>query len=118
MARKSKVPAARTTPSKTKRVVLSEMTASELLAELEPKHPGLSKRLESRVAELQLGRKLRDLRVKRGLSQAELAGRAGTAQASVARIESGRALPKLDLIVRLAPALGARVDLKLVTERA
>lgn len=44
-----------------------------------------------------------------GLSQAELAERAGTAQAVVSRIERGAVSPSLDTFGRLARGLGMRV---------
>lgn len=43
-----------------------------------------------------------------GLSQAELAARAGTAQAVVSRIERGAVSPSLDTFGRLARGLGMR----------
>lgn len=43
-----------------------------------------------------------------GLSQAELAARAGTAQAVISRIERGTVSPSLDTFGRLARGLGMR----------
>lgn len=48
-----------------------------------------------------------------GLSQAELAARAGTGQAFVSRVESGRATPTLPALQRLAAALDCDVVLSL-----
>lgn len=52
---------------------------------------------------------LRTLRLRKGLSQAQLAAAIGTQQPHVARIERGQADPQLDTCRRLARALG--VDL-------
>lgn len=52
-------------------------------------------------------------RASAGLSQRELAARAGTTQATVARIETGRTSPTLGTLARLVTAAGfqLRVDL-------
>ena len=49
-----------------------------------------------------------------GLTQAELAGRIGTSQAAIARLESGRMKPKWATIERIAHALGRRAVVQLV----
>lgn len=45
------------------------------------------------------------LRLRAGLSQAQLASRAGTSQSHIARIEAGTTDPGTDLVVRLAEAM-------------
>jgi transcriptional regulator with XRE-family HTH domain len=52
------------------------------------------------------GRRLRELRLARGLSQAEVAEGAGVTPEYVSRIECGRAGPSMAAIARLARALG------------
>jgi transcriptional regulator with XRE-family HTH domain len=52
-----------------------------------------------------IGATLRTLRRARGLSQQALAERAGVTQHHLCHIESGRNLPRLDTIVRIADAL-------------
>ena len=47
------------------------------------------------------------LRILRGLTQEELAQRAGTQQPSIARIESGRRRVSLEMLERIAEALDA-----------
>lgn len=56
-----------------------------------------------------LGFQLADARGKQGLSQAELAQRADLSQAQVSNIESGKANPSLNTLLRLAGALEARL---------
>ena len=46
-----------------------------------------------------------------GMSQRELADRAGTTQSAVARIESGRVTPRFDTLARLVRECGWRIDL-------
>ena len=58
----------------------------------------------------QFGRKLKALRERRGVSQAELADRAGLSREYVNKLEAGKYDPTLGTLGRLAKALG-------VTER-
>ena len=53
--------------------------------------------------------RLRELRRSRGLTQAELARQAHVSVAYVGRLESGGAAPGIDLVDRLAKALGTTV---------
>ena len=55
------------------------------------------------------------LRILQGLTQEELATRAGTKQPSIARLESGTFEPRLSFLRRVAEALGARLEVRLVT---
>lgn len=49
---------------------------------------------------------LRQMRLKAGLSQQQLATRLGTTQSAVARLESGTTQPRLETVERLAETLG------------
>lgn len=53
---------------------------------------------------------LRAARLQRGLSQSEIAGRLGTTQSAVARLESGKSDPRLSTLERYAEAVGVRLD--------
>lgn len=53
------------------------------------------------------------LRVQRGLTQAELAKLVGTKQSSIARLESGKSVPKLDFLRRVVAALGGRLTVRI-----
>jgi ribosome-binding protein aMBF1 (putative translation factor) len=55
-----------------------------------------------------------DARHKAGLTQEQIAVRMGTTQSVVARLESGRHMPSLELITRYAAALGRRLQIELV----
>ena len=57
---------------------------------------------------------VREARARAGLTQAELAKRAGTSQTAVARYERGRALPTLETLYRLVRACG--FDLRMSLE--
>src|ERR1700722_12106747 len=54
---------------------------------------------------------VRELRVRHGLSQNALAYRAGTTQQAVSRIEHGRVSPTVDMLARLAAAVGEELVL-------
>ena len=59
---------------------------------------------------------LRWARKRAGLTQAELARRAGLSQPAVARLENPDHNPTLDLLERVAKALGARLEVGLRAE--
>jgi transcriptional regulator with XRE-family HTH domain len=69
---------------------------------------GLSE-IEARMIDLHLALAgaIRPLRLKVGLTQTELAGRLGSSQSRVAKIEAGDPSVSLDLIVRALFAAGA-----------
>lgn len=62
--------------------------------------------------EFEIARQILDARIKKKISQEELAKRMGTGQAVISRLESANAKPSLSLIHRLADALGLKVELK------
>jgi transcriptional regulator with XRE-family HTH domain len=60
-----------------------------------------------------IGPVLERLRLESGLTQAALARRVGTTQAAISKIETGRTVPGLELLDRLATALGRPITLTL-----
>ena len=62
---------------------------------------------------MEIGALITDARLRAGLSQRELAQRAGTSQSAVARIESGAVSPSLHTVRRLVGACGFEVRLAL-----
>ncbi|HEX9485944.1 MAG TPA: helix-turn-helix transcriptional regulator [Gemmatimonadales bacterium] len=66
---------------------------------------------------LEVARLVRDLRERKKVSQGELAARVGTKQPAIARLESGRVIPKLDLLDKVARALGRRLTVRFVEEK-
>jgi ribosome-binding protein aMBF1 (putative translation factor) len=54
-----------------------------------------------------------DARNKKGMTQKDIARRAGTTQSAIARFESGRTNPTLDFATRLSSALGAKLEIRL-----
>ena len=61
-----------------------------------------------------VAREIVRLRKMQGLSQSEVARRAGLKQPAIARLESGAVRPTLDTIQRVAHALGREVEISLV----
>lgn len=55
------------------------------------------------------GLKLKELRLSRGMSQGELAGQAQVTTNYISRLEKGGAAPGIDLVARLAIALGVPI---------
>ena len=66
---------------------------------------------EEARASLLLGQMVYDRRAELGLTQAELAERAGMTQPQLSRLESGGATPTVPLLARLALALEADLDI-------
>jgi len=58
---------------------------------------------------LDLGRQILDLRLAHGWTQEELAQRVGTRQANISRLENGLLNPSVDLLQKVADALGAEL---------
>ena len=63
---------------------------------------------------LQPGYQIARLRIRKGLTQAQLAELVGTSQPSIARVESCERMPSLSLLQRVAEVLDARIEVRLV----
>jgi transcriptional regulator with XRE-family HTH domain len=57
---------------------------------------------------------VREARRRAGLTQAELATRAGTTQSAIARLEAGRSAPSLERVTELVRACGFDLEVMLV----
>ena len=79
--------------------------------------PAVREAYDALDQEFALVRQLIDLRQKIGLSQRQLAQRAGMQQPVIARLEGGRPA-SLGTLRRVAEALGAQVELRLVPRAA
>jgi transcriptional regulator with XRE-family HTH domain len=64
------------------------------------------KKIEHDEIVRRFGGRLREVRASRGLTQAALAERAEVSEAYVGRLERGQAAPGIDLVEKLAQALG------------
>ncbi|MDQ4010911.1 MAG: helix-turn-helix domain-containing protein [Actinomycetota bacterium] len=77
--------------------------------------PGAAGAYDAARLAYELGRRVRELRVHQGLSQTELARRAGMTQPAVARFEAGGTVPTLPVLERLARSLGAMLTVQLTS---
>lgn len=77
------------------------------------KNPEFRREYEKLQPEFAIARAIIDARIKRKISQAQLAKRMGTGQAVVSRLEGANASPSLSLIKRLAHALNLKLELRL-----
>lgn len=57
-----------------------------------------------------IGKRIAEIRTQQGLSQTELAERAGMKQGNIARIETGKYSTGIDLLSKIAHALGYEID--------
>ena len=96
-----------------KSVNLDEILAKEL------KNDEFRLAYEERRFYLQIARLVCDLRERTGLSQVELAKKAGVSQPMIARLEKGdnRRTPTFDTIFRLLKVLGYSMSLHVQKER-
>lgn len=78
--------------------------------------PEFVREYEALEPEYQIARQLIALRLARGLTQADLAARAGTQQVSVSRVETTTTTPTLPLLKKLAQALDAHLEIRLVPD--
>ena len=76
------------------------------------KNPEFRKEMEKQEPEFQVQRALIKLRIKEHLTQKQLAKRIGTKQPVLSRIENGTVTPTLDILQRIADAVGARLIVK------
>ncbi|MFI6985684.1 multiprotein-bridging factor 1 family protein [Embleya sp. NPDC050154] len=71
----------------------------------------------TRIA-FELGRSVREMRERHGLTQAVLADAAGMTQSAVARFEAGGTVPTIQVLERLARALDAKLIVRLAPHTA
>jgi ribosome-binding protein aMBF1 (putative translation factor) len=75
--------------------------------------PGAMEAYEATRLAFELGAAVRELRLARSWSQAELASAAGMTQSAVARFEAGGTVPTLPVLGRIARALDADLTVRM-----
>jgi len=76
------------------------------------KSPGYKKFFDSTDGEFALARQLIEARIKRGMSQSELAVKMGTSQSTIVRLESGKTLPSMRTLCKFAKATNSELQIK------
>ena len=66
--------------------------------------------------EFQVAREVIRLRLERGLTQEQLAERVGTRQSGISRLENASGKPSLGFLQKVAEALGAKIEIRLVSQ--
>ncbi|MGH3433914.1 MAG: helix-turn-helix domain-containing protein [Thermocrispum sp.] len=80
----------------------------------EPQYWARGDRPDARAFSRALAEQVYSLRFRRGWTQAELAAAAGTTQSAISRCEATASVPTIPLLLRLAAALGVRLEVNLV----
>lgn len=75
--------------------------------------PGAGAAYEAARIRYELGRVVRARREQLGMTQGQLAERAGLKQPAVARFEAGGTMPTIPMLERMAEALGMRLRVEL-----
>lgn len=90
----------------------------ETILDRQLKNDGIRLLFEERRFYLQVARLVADLRVKSGISQAELAKTAGVSQPLIARLERGdqQRTPTFDTMFKVLKALGYRMEINVHPE--
>ncbi|MGD0153034.1 MAG: helix-turn-helix transcriptional regulator [Thermacetogeniaceae bacterium] len=78
----------------------------------ELKDPAFKTAWDSYELEYKLASLIIRLRNKAGLSQAELARKIGTTQSAIARMESGKVVPHLESLAKIARACGKSLEIE------
>ncbi|WP_123748216.1 helix-turn-helix domain-containing protein [Saccharothrix texasensis] len=92
---------------------MAERTDWRQLRDRRMSEPGATEAYEATRIAFELGRSVREVRERRGLSQAQLAEAAGMTQPAVARFEAGGTVPTIPVLERLARALELELVVRL-----
>lgn len=76
------------------------------------KNPAVKREYDALGPQFELASRLIALRLKRKLSQAQLAKKLGTKQSAIARLESGSYNPSMQLLNRVAAATDSRLTIE------
>ena len=79
------------------------------------KDPEFKKAWDESEAEYQLAAKLIEARLRKKMSQRDLAKKAKTSQAAISRVEAMNGNPSLFFLKRIASALGTKVSISFIS---
>lgn len=86
------------------------ITHEELKADL-MKNPGFRREYEKLETEFQIARQIIGARIKKKMSQEELAKKVNTGQAVISRLEGMNGKPSISLLERVARALDTKISI-------
>lgn len=96
-------------PAKT---ISFESVRDELL-----KNPEVKAEYEKLNTEFDIARQFIALRKEQGMSQREFARVVGIKQPQLARLESGREIPKIQTLIKIAKQVGYNIEVRVVREK-
>ena len=79
------------------------------------KNPKIKAEYDRLQPEFALIRAVIEARIKKGLTQKNLARKMGTKQSAISRIESGRANPSLNFLTKHAQAMNTRLEINFLS---
>lgn len=82
------------------------------------KHSEFAEAYELELERLRIAHKVKALREKHNLTQTQLAELIGTKQPSIARLEAGNYWPRIDMLEKIAWALGVNLDVRFTKKAA
>lgn len=77
------------------------------------KDPKVKEAYNNLELEFSIIKQIIDKRLKRGISQKDLAKKIGTKQSAISRLESGRYNPTLSFLKKISEALDSRLEVKI-----
>jgi len=80
------------------------------------KDPEFRREYEKIQVEFAPIRAILDARMKKGMTQAQIAEKMGTTQSAIARVESGNGNPTIAFMQKLADALGLRLSIRFLPQ--
>ncbi|HEV2715677.1 MAG TPA: helix-turn-helix transcriptional regulator [Terriglobales bacterium] len=89
-------------------------TRFERYFQIQMENPQVRDLVEKELASLEVGTQIAKLRERKKLNQTQLAARANMSTPKISRIESKPTNVQLDTLIRIARALGARLEVRLV----
>jgi DNA-binding XRE family transcriptional regulator len=87
----------------------------DVFAEKLQRNPEFRKIWEAGETRRQVVSALIGERIRRKVSQQDLAHKAGVKQPSLARVESGNVMPSLNMLSRLAKAMNTRINVQFIS---
>lgn len=97
-------------PKSKKTKVPGTQSLEDFVAGVDKKSPGFAQAYRMAYTKHGLARAVKALRERRGLSQRQLAELVDTQQPQIARLENGVNIPRLDVLQKIARALGTELE--------